>query len=32
VTFLAQAQSKSLLRLLGGPAAVLAGWLLLAFL
>ena len=32
VTFLAQAQSKSLLRLLGVPAAVLAGWLLLAFL
>ena len=32
VTFLAQAQSKSLLRLLGVPAAVLAAWLLLAFL
>ena len=31
-TFLAQAQSKSLARLLGVPAVVLAGWLLLAFL
>ena len=31
VTFLAQAQSRSLLRLLGVPAAVLAGWLLLVF-
>jgi hypothetical protein len=31
-TFLAQAQSKSLRRLLGVPAAVLAAWLLLAFL
>lgn len=31
-TFLAQAQSKSLLRLLGVPAAGLAVWLLLVFL
>jgi hypothetical protein len=31
-TFLAQAQSKSLRHLLGVPAAVLAVWLLLAFL
>lgn len=31
-TFLAQSQSKSLTRLLGVPAAVLAGWLLLVFL
>ena len=31
-TFLAQAQSRSLLRLLGVPAGVLAGWLALAFL
>ena len=30
-TFLAQAQSRSLLRLLGVPAAVLAGWLALVF-
>lgn len=30
--FLAQAQSRSLLRLLGGPAAALAAWLLLVFL
>ena len=31
-TFLVQSQSKSLTRLLGVPAAVLAGWLLLVFL
>ena len=32
LVFLSQAQSKSLARLLGIPAAVLAGWLLLIFL
>jgi hypothetical protein len=31
-TFLTQAQSKSLGRLLGVPAMVLAGWLILVFL
>ena len=31
VLFLAQAQSRSLLRLLGVPAAALVGWLLLVF-
>ena len=31
-TFLAQSQSRSLTRLLGMPAAVLAGWLMLVFL
>jgi hypothetical protein len=31
LAFLTQAQSKSLIRLLGIPAATLAGWLLLVF-
>jgi hypothetical protein len=32
LAFLAQAQSKRLSRLLGVPAAILAGWILLVFL
>jgi len=32
LAFLSQAQSKSLVRLLGYPASILSGWLLVVFL